>query len=123
MIGLRGANKLQWLVHASISGAWAFVGAQVMWLGSPVFAGFLSAFYAGVVGATMKEATDQTVYDALWIAARSHDHNKTLGAAGHLESLCDHLNWHGWDWLDWAQHVTGAFLGAWAGIAFYFMIS
>lgn len=107
---LRWADKNQWLVHGVISGAWAFVGAQVLWLGSPVFAAFVSAFYAGVVGATMKEATDQTVYDALQLG-------------GSFEDVCDYLGWHGWDWMDWTQHVVGAFIGAWAGIAFYFGVT
>lgn len=96
----------QWIIHSGIGFGWSFAGASIIWLGSGIIAALIAGFFTAVAGATMKEATDQTVYETL----------QDLLGTKHGHDFCAHLDWHGWDWMDYLQHVVGGFIGPWVSV-------
>ncbi len=106
----------QWTLHGLIGFGWAFAGASIIWLGASVYVAYLVGFWSAFVSVTMKEATDQTVYEALKGLGDDHGHLHVGGKKIH-----EHLDWHGWDWLDFAQHIVGGFIGAWVPIAIWYL--
>lgn len=96
----------QWIIHGAIGFVWSFIGSSIIWFGAGVFMSFIVGFLVSVASATMKEATDQTVYDTL----------QDLLGTKHGHDFCHHLDWHGWSWKDYLQHVVGGFIAPWFNI-------
>ena len=102
----------QWIIHVAIGAAWAFAGTSIIWLGASVPVALLVGLWSALVGATMKEATDQTVYDSL---QELHAHESMTTWRG-IPHICETLGWKGWDWKDYLQHVVGGFIAPWVHI-------
>lgn len=103
----------QWLIHASIGGGWAFIGASIVWLGASAPLALLVGFYAAVVGGVMKEGTDQSVSNEI----------RRLDVFFVRAPDIMNLQWNGWDWLDFAQHVAGGIVGALASVLLWWVAS
>jgi hypothetical protein len=99
----------QWVIHVAIGFAWSFAGTTIIWMGAGVWVSALVGFWSSLVSASMKEATDQTVFDTL----------QGMGAEHQGGMLCEHLHWHGWSWKDYAQHAIGGFAAPWVHIAIW----
>ena len=100
------------MIHVAIGFGWAFAGTSIIWMGAGVPVALLVGFWSSLVSASMKEATDETVYLALL----------DMGAEHQGGLLHEHLNWHGWSWKDFMQHAVGGFVAPWVHIWIWYLV-
>lgn len=98
----------QWGSHGAIGFGWACMFANIVWLGTPSIVAWVVGFSVSLVSATMKEGTDETVYQELLGLEGRHIEGDHVNA----KAMCRKLDWHGWDWKDFLQHAVGGFIGA-----------
>lgn len=108
----------QWVIHVAIGFGWSFAGTGIIWMDAGVFVAFLVGFWSSLVSATMKEATDETVYNRLQ-GLREMESMTTWRGIRHI---CETLGWHGWSWKDFMQHAVGGFIAPWVHIWIWYIV-